>query len=128
MKTYKLTLKHDNGKVNLIVKAETAEQAKQLVMKAENCPPSAIIKTAEQVKRPAKKTALKLAKELDFSHEYELFEYMAESLLNGNKSQCKDLLNSLKQEDKKSAIQYFEENAKESAIYSDAFSFYFSIL
>jgi len=49
MKTYKLTLKHDNGKVNLIVKAETAEQAKQLVMKAENCPPSAIIKIYEKV-------------------------------------------------------------------------------
>jgi len=50
MKTYKLTLKHDNGKVNLIVKAETAEQAKQLVMKAENCPESAILKTKEYIK------------------------------------------------------------------------------
>jgi len=128
MKTYKLTLKHDNGKLNLIVKAETAEEAKKLAMLFENCPESAIIKTAEQIAKPKKKTTLKLAKSLGFSHEYQLFEYMAESLLNGNKSQCKGLFNELRYKDKKGALNYFEDNAKESAVYADVFSFYFSIL
>ena len=53
MKTYKLTLKHDNGTVNLIVKAENEEAAKQIVMKAEGCPARAITKIKEQPPRKA---------------------------------------------------------------------------
>jgi hypothetical protein len=44
MKTYKIKLQHDNGKVNLIVKAENQEDAIKKVLNAENCPRSAILK------------------------------------------------------------------------------------
>lgn len=52
MKTYKLTLKHDNGTVNLIVKAGNEESAKQIVMKAEGCPAGAITKIKELPPQP----------------------------------------------------------------------------
>ncbi len=42
MKTYQATLKHDNGTHRMTVKAETIEQARSLVCKAENCPPGAV--------------------------------------------------------------------------------------
>ena len=51
MKTYKLTLKHDNGTINLIVKADNEEAAKQIVIKAEGCPAGAITKIKEQSPR-----------------------------------------------------------------------------
>ncbi len=42
MKTYKATLKHDNGTHRMTVKAETIDKARDLVCKAENCPPGAV--------------------------------------------------------------------------------------
>jgi len=50
MKTYKLTLKHDHGKVRITVKAENEQKAKELVMKSENCPERAIVKIQEYIK------------------------------------------------------------------------------
>jgi nitrate reductase NapAB chaperone NapD len=44
MKNYKITLKHDKGKINLIVKASNEEEAINKILNAENCPKSAIIK------------------------------------------------------------------------------------
>lgn len=42
MKTYQATLTHDNGTHRMTVKAETIDQARDLVCKAENCPPGAV--------------------------------------------------------------------------------------
>lgn len=42
MKTYQATLKHDNGTHRMTVKAETIDQARNLICKAENCPPGAV--------------------------------------------------------------------------------------
>lgn len=42
MKTYQATLKHDNGKHRMTVKAETIEGARMMICKAENCPPGAV--------------------------------------------------------------------------------------
>jgi hypothetical protein len=40
---YILTLKHDNGKVNLIVTAQNFEQAIRLAREAEGCPERSIV-------------------------------------------------------------------------------------
>lgn len=42
MKKYNVILSHDKGKTRLYVMASTIEEAKQIVMKAENCPEGAI--------------------------------------------------------------------------------------
>lgn len=44
MKNYKITLKHDKGKINLIVKALNEKEAINKILTAEKCPKSAIIK------------------------------------------------------------------------------------
>ena len=38
-----------------------------------------------------RKYAEDLAKELDFTHDYEYFDYIIDSLVNGNRSQVKKL-------------------------------------
>lgn len=43
MNRYKAKLQHDNGKHIITVRAESESKAKELVLKAEGCPPSAII-------------------------------------------------------------------------------------
>ncbi len=47
---YKLTVKHDNGKVKLIAVARSAYSAIQMICNAENCPESAIVKVYRYVK------------------------------------------------------------------------------
>jgi hypothetical protein len=47
MKKYRATLKHDNGKVNVITYARSEEDARHKIETFENCPPSAIIKIKE---------------------------------------------------------------------------------
>lgn len=46
MKNYKyvITLKHDNGKINIMTVASNKEEAKKIVCEAEKCPYNAIIK------------------------------------------------------------------------------------
>lgn len=44
MKKYKITLKHDNGKINITTMAENEITAISKVMLTEQCPRSAIIK------------------------------------------------------------------------------------
>jgi hypothetical protein len=47
MNTYKLTLKHDNGKITFEVKADSEKAARGIVCRSEGCPDSAIIKVKE---------------------------------------------------------------------------------
>lgn len=46
-----------------------------------------------------KKYAIDLAKEYDFSNENEYFQYIVDSLINGNRQQVRDLFNQMKPED-----------------------------
>jgi len=43
MQKFAVTLQHDNGKIKLIVTAESMTQARELACLAENCPTSAIL-------------------------------------------------------------------------------------
>ena len=54
----------------------------------------------------AKKTLKNLALEHDFEEENEYLDYIVESLINGNRTQCKELYNAMKAEDKKNFIEY----------------------
>jgi len=44
MNIYKLTIKHDSGKINIITTAIDPDTAKFKVCEAEGCPPCAIVK------------------------------------------------------------------------------------
>ena len=44
MKKYKVTLKHDEGIVKLTTSAHNEQQAREIIMKHEGCPESAILK------------------------------------------------------------------------------------
>jgi hypothetical protein len=44
MNLYKLTIKHDSGKVNIVTSAIDEETARFKITEAENCPPWAITK------------------------------------------------------------------------------------
>lgn len=44
MKTYCVTVKHDNGKCRISLMAQNEDAAKRMIMKAENCPECAIQK------------------------------------------------------------------------------------
>lgn len=44
MNLYKLTLKHDGGRLNIVTSAPNEEIAKYKIMDAENCPMGAITK------------------------------------------------------------------------------------
>ena len=43
MKTYEITLKHDNGQVSLMMRANTYDAAKRMILEAEKAPESAIL-------------------------------------------------------------------------------------
>lgn len=45
MKRFRLTLKHDNGKFKIKTVAQDEETAISMVMNAEGCPRTAIVKT-----------------------------------------------------------------------------------
>lgn len=44
MNLYRLTIKHDGGKVNIVTSAIDEETARFIITEAENCPPWAITK------------------------------------------------------------------------------------
>lgn len=47
IKKYKITLKHDNGKVNIITTASDEKQAREIVLKWEGAPACAIVKVKQ---------------------------------------------------------------------------------
>ncbi len=49
MNTYKFKLKHDKGFFNLTIHAQTLESAKYVLLEAEKCPESAIVRVSESV-------------------------------------------------------------------------------
>ena len=57
----------------------------------------------------AKKSLKTLCKVYEFENGYEYFDYIIESLINGNRTQCRELFNDLREEDKKSCIRYIRE-------------------
>lgn len=70
------------------------------------------------------KTAIKLAKSLDFSTADELFNYMVECYYNGNFSSCKSLFFELKKEYRKNFLNWCLANQIDAKVYS----FYFNLL
>ena len=50
MRWYVITVKADNGLYRLKTIATSEDMAKMIVLKAENCPESAIVKIEEQMK------------------------------------------------------------------------------
>ena len=57
----------------------------------------------------AKKSLKTLCKVYEFENDYEYFDYIIESLINGNLTQCRELFNDLREADKKSCIRYIRE-------------------
>jgi len=53
-----------------------------------------------------KNRAETLAKEYEFKHEYEYYDYIVDSLINGQRQQVRDLFNQMHNDDK----QYFLNN------------------
>jgi hypothetical protein len=70
-----------------------------------------------------KKRLLTLAKELDFTEEHEYFDYMIDSHINGNFTQCKELFKDLNIEDKKRALIYID-----NAGFKREFKFYLGLM
>lgn len=70
------------------------------------------------------KTALKRAKELDFTTENEFFDYMIESYENGQITQCKSLFGSINYTDRKTFIMYLSDIEE----YKEVRNFYFQLL
>jgi len=70
------------------------------------------------------KKLITLAKELDFTTETEYFDYLIESYINGQFTQCRNLFNAMKKEDKKGFIKYVDNSYTEK----DIKDFYFNLL
>lgn len=68
----------------------------------------------------AKKKLITLAKELDFNFEYEYFNYMVDTYINGQFSSCRTLFSEMKKEDQKSFIYQIND--------LEAREFYFKLL
>jgi hypothetical protein len=124
MKDFRLTLQHDNGKFNIRTTAKDEQTAREIVCKAEGCPDRAIIKVVEVKPRKRKLTALQAAKRLDFNTETEFFDYLIDSHINGQPTQCRELFAELKRKDRKNAVQFIAKNYSNESIYN----FYFNQL
>jgi len=74
-----------------------------------------------------KKSLIKLAAELDFQYEYEYFEYMVDSHLLGNFSQCRELFKDLRIKDRKSFIEYIQNSNHAAASLDDMYNFYIQL-
>ena len=58
-----------------------------------------------------RKLAATLAKEYDWESEQDYFNYIVESLINGQRQQCKDLFNKMKRSDQDNfLINYLDES------------------
>ena len=51
-----------------------------------------------------KKYAQDLAREYDFNHAHDYFEYIIESLINGNRQQVRDLFNAMHKDDQQTFL------------------------
>jgi len=71
-----------------------------------------------------KKKLITLAKELDFTYESEYFDYLIDSYINGNLSQCKELFNAMEKDSQKQFILYL----KNGFGLDKEFYFYFNLL
>lgn len=71
----------------------------------------------------SKKKLLTLAKELEFNHEYEYFDYCIDSYINGNRSQCRDLFAAMRKDDQKAFLtECMDREIRE------IYNFYFELL
>jgi hypothetical protein len=52
MKTFKVKLKHDGGFYTVQVTAEDEDQARQMILISENCPPQAIVGIIDITDKP----------------------------------------------------------------------------
>lgn len=77
-----------------------------------------------------KKSLKTLAKQLDFNSEEDYFNYMADSYINGNFSQCKDLFNAMSKEDRKEALKWLKLNINYQVGEIDGliYNYYFNLL
>lgn len=67
---------------------------------------------------------LNLAKSYDFETETDYFDYLINSHINGNFTQCKDLFKKLTKDQKKQALNYISGCYDDKTIYN----FYFNLL
>ena len=74
-----------------------------------------------------KKLLKTLAKELEFTQEIEYFDYCIDSHINGNFSQCRELFNAMRKEDKKAFINYLNGQAQFNGKL-EVRNFYFNLL
>lgn len=72
----------------------------------------------------AKKKLITLAKELDFTTEKEYFDYMIDTHINGQFTQCRNLFNEMSRPNQKQFILYIEQNYNHNGIRD----FYFNLL
>lgn len=70
-----------------------------------------------------KKKLITLAKGSDFKNGFEYFDYLIDSYINGNFSQCEELFNAMKKDDKKTFVKYL----KVGGLYKE-YEFYFNLL
>lgn len=56
-----------------------------------------------------KKTVETLAKEYDFNDSTEYYNYILDSVINGQRQQARNLIEAMRKGDKKQAIVYFED-------------------
>lgn len=73
------------------------------------------------------KSIIKLAKELDFKTEIEYFDYLIESHVNGNFTQCKNLFKEIGKEDKKVFLNYLNGQAQHNG-QLEVRNFYFDLI
>jgi hypothetical protein len=73
----------------------------------------------------AKKKLITLAKELDFTTEQQYFEYMIDTHINGQFSQCRNLFNEMSMADKKDFLLYMRNNSDQLA---SIYDYYFNLL
>lgn len=71
-----------------------------------------------------KKKLITLAKECDFKTENEYLDYLIDSHINGNFSQCRSLFAEMKKDDQKKFIVYMNENETPKEIRD----YYFNLL
>lgn len=66
----------------------------------------------------AKKTLIRLALDLDFQAEEQYYQYCADSYINGQHDQCKELFNAMKHQDKHGLIKWLRENIGNDEIHN----------
>lgn len=69
MKTYRLTINHDNGTFKIKTAASSKEQAINIVCEAENCPPGAIDKVERVLEYRHEKETVKQLKAIIKAHD-----------------------------------------------------------